>query len=280
LAEAEKALEEKRYLDAVSFLDEIPEESEHYKEALRLRASAYINMSDHKMATKVLNKALELDENDAETWYLLGMNFGRMNLLSKSIEFLARAHYLDQTNPRYRVEKAGMLLKAGRVQEALDIAVEYVTKRAEDPSIQFQVSNVLASAGSHSLAVQVLNEIVSKSPDFIEAYRTRGAFKLYALRDYKGAIVDFQKYLQSHPTEASIWGSLGMAFTMVGRCYEAQSCFMEMERFAEDERTHKQANDSLQTIQRFFDNPDPALHKKMRDAIERQLLNSLRIWIE
>jgi tetratricopeptide (TPR) repeat protein len=280
LAEAEEALEQNRYIDAMSILGGIPEESEHYKEALRLRASAHIHMSDYKVATKILNRALELDENDAETWYLLGMNFGKMNLLSKSIEFLARAHYLDQTNPRYRIEKAAILLKAGRVPEALDIAMEYMAESVEDRSIQFQVSNVLAVAGRHSLAVQVLNEVISRDPDFIEAYRTRGALRLHALRDYRGAIADFRKCLQFRPKEATIWGFLGMALTMIRKYYEAQSCFMEMMRFSTDEKNREQADSLLGTIQMFLDNPDPALRKKMRDNIEKQLLSSLTIGFE
>lgn len=280
LVAARKAVDDKRYVEAIEMLRSVSENSKNCGEALRIHAEAKIGMADYKTATQLLNKAIEINDRDAEAWYLLGFNMGKLNLISKGIEFMARAHYLDDAKPQYEINKAFLLLKAGRGPEATEIAMRLLQKNVEDSKVLHLISGFFGATGRHSLAVRTLDDLLRRDPEFMDAYADRGVIKLYALRDYSGAIKDLKRYLSHNHDNVWVWGSLGLAVLMTGKHYEAHSYFLEMKSLAKTEHEHAQADDLLGGVQAFIDDPDPAIHRKIRATYERDLSSWMKMTID
>jgi tetratricopeptide (TPR) repeat protein len=85
-------------------------------------------------------------------------------------------------------------------------------------------SQKLMDAGKITEAEAVLTEIISKQPDFAEAWNRR-AFLYYNLGEYSKSLTDCQMVVQLNPVHFGAFHGMGLCYAAMGNYVEAIRAF-------------------------------------------------------
>jgi len=201
-----------------------------------LLATTYVTvMGDEdsaKPVEKYLAKALAMDPNCSEAYYLKAKLANQEAHFADALKFADKALERSRGNPNLLELKAEALENLGRPQEALQSIEAALKVQTTEPSLYrikggilenmkryseaaanyrtslklynidwavFRLAHCLECQQKYSEAIAELSKLIDKNPRDGEAYRTRALLKI-KVKDIAGAIKDYDSCIALEPT--------------------------------------------------------------------------------
>jgi len=179
-----KLYKEKNYSDAVTeftkYIEKHPDDDRGY----HLRGEAYLRLKEYRKAEKDLEKALELNSNNANAWNQLGIAKGK-----------------DCDYEKEEQETRKKILAGNKPSNS----VEYVRR-----------AWAFIGEDLYDDAISDLNKAIVLDPKNVEAYIVRG-YAYTRQEKYKDAIKDFEKAFEIEPDNIEIYDMRAYFYTVIAR---------------------------------------------------------------
>ena len=173
-------------------------------------------------AVSHLEKAIEINPNDAELHFILGSVFARQGLTEKAISHFEAGLRIRPNDVRERCNLGAMFAKQGQTEKAIS---HFENALKIDPDCAEAHSNLgvlFTRQGQIEKAVSHLEKAVEINPDYAEAHYNLGAV-LARQGQTEKAISHFEKTLRIDPDYAEAHANLGVLFARQGQTERAVS---------------------------------------------------------
>ncbi len=123
------------------------------------------NKNQFEIAEEIVREVLTVAPTNGDALYLLGLIAYRSNALEPAEKLLYEAVKLYPQSQQYALALAGVLQKAGRLDEALSFYEKY----KDDPLVLSQMGYVYLQKGQNDFAKSAFHEALSKKADCLNA---------------------------------------------------------------------------------------------------------------
>jgi tetratricopeptide (TPR) repeat protein len=180
-------------------------------------------------AAQRLSRAIEFDPKLAEAHYLMGIVHQRWKQYDKAYDAYTRAYELQADNVAFLLTRGEMLVALDRTDEALAIFREKLDYFDQSAGLRMAIGQLLMSQQQYAEAVEYLRQGSAMLPDDEKALEDLAMARL-AARQYKEAIIDFQRLLRTVKDERQtpILRAVGAAFIGAGQLDEAREAFVTL----------------------------------------------------
>lgn len=148
-----------------NYLEKYPELEKDY-EFVKTCASLVLNSGDIDGARKYIEKAIKLNNLDAEIHYLAGIYYRKKGELDKAIESFRRAAYLDKENYLSVIELGNLYAEAGNQEKAK----KYYQQAKETLKKLIDNADLTDEREKLELLLNICEMILKEAPDG-EAYQ-------------------------------------------------------------------------------------------------------------
>ena len=221
-----EALVQLRALDeAVPILQALAAAQPQQARIHHLLGVASSRQGDAAAAVKHLRTAASLDDQNAQTRYILAANLRKLGSSEEAENESRRFRELtagkaNLTQARYHLLLAQKLLRAGKPAEAASEYRESLSYH-HDPAVAVDLGVALLSADKLDEAIDTLRDAASASPDSVLAHYHLAL--AYARRnDYSNVRPALERALQLRPDFAEARFTLGMVCAMQGQPADAE----------------------------------------------------------
>jgi len=211
-------------------------------------------------AAQILQRALSLSPNDANTHNNLGVVLQARGQIEQAIGCFQNAIRIDPTSPQGLTNLGNLLVNTGRIDEALDalnraiaasptvaelhnnlgVALQAkgrvndaiaahrkaIALRNNFPEAFFNLGNALISAGQLSYAEEAFRQAIGLRQDYAEAWCNLGI--LSSMKDRTAdAIRCLRRAIEIQPLVMQAHNSLGVEYKTIGAYEQAESAFRQ-----------------------------------------------------
>ncbi|MDI1353443.1 MAG: tetratricopeptide repeat protein [bacterium] len=206
-SKASKLIDSAKYKEGVVLLKKAIKLRPDYWEAFNKMAFAKIKLKDYKGAEKDLLKAEEIAPLNYETIKLKGINFflsgnykEAKTMLDTALYVLTEEKIEDAELYYYRAQLMFLGKSYKSALENCEVALDY---RPNYPEVQLLKGQIRFAQKEYNHAVRELSTAIDKMPETNReylAYELRAKSK-FELGDYKGAVSDWNVYIEGIPGE-------------------------------------------------------------------------------
>lgn len=196
-----------RYKEAISLLKKAIKKKPDYWEAFNKSAFAKIKLKDHKGADKDLKQSDKINPMNYETLKLAGINYYLNNQFKESKQKLDSAALINEEekleDPEIFYYRAQLMFKGKAYKAALealesctDLKPNYVEAISLKGEIRFAMKD-------YNYAIKELTQAIgfmTPTKTDYNSYKTRAKSK-FEVGDYKGAVKDWNVYIDAIPKE-------------------------------------------------------------------------------
>lgn len=119
---------------------------------------------------------------------------------------------------------AEMYEKEGGIRKAVDEYIKVIEIKNDAYDIEYKVATLLTDLKRKDEAAQVLNNILSRKPEYLEATNLLGEI-LCEQQKYKEAISVYAGALKYNPNNYDLYYNLGLVYTMLNDFQSAKECY-------------------------------------------------------
>lgn len=219
---ARNCLGRKDAAGAVDILEKCKAYDSEYSEIYRYLMQAYKEMREENKAVDAAVKYLEYAEDSIdEVWDILNNNYpyavAKLKEMSRQSSgygsawnyFLAKLHE-----------------EAHKYEQAVKAYSILIEEYGYDAELMMDRSNCYSSLGYSELAIQDMNEVISKEKENLYFYDARACHYRYAGM-YEDAIEDFSKVIELYPTSGYGYYNRGWCYELSGNDEEAMKNYNE-----------------------------------------------------
>lgn len=219
---ARNCLGRKDAAGAVDILEKCKVYDSEYSEIYRYLMQAYKDMREENKAVDAAVKYLEYAEDSIdEVWDILNKNYpyavAKLKEMSRQSSgygsawnyFLAKLHE-----------------EAHKYEQAVKAYSILIEEYGYDAELMMDRSNCYSSLGHSELAIQDMNEVISKEKENLYFYDARACHYRYAGM-YEDAIEDFSKVIELYPTSGYGYYNRGWCYELSGNDEEAMKNYNE-----------------------------------------------------
>lgn len=200
--------------DLSSDLGRSQEAVDHLKEAIRLKpeaASPYVKLGEvfqklgqPEQARLAFEEGLARNPNSADAAAGIGSLLVGEGRLNAALDYLQKALAEDDSLHESRLQLGWCLFHAGRPHQA---QVEFLrVAREADPTYlaaaRFSLGRLYSSLGEHSLACDMLTQVLAEQPDLAEAHHVL-ARSLDGMGDHANALLHWHRTIELQPQRES-----------------------------------------------------------------------------
>lgn len=114
--------------------------------------------------------------------------------------------------------------KEGGMRKAIDEYVQVIDIHKQDYNSYYRISFLLNELGKKEESAQMLENLLKKKPEFLEATRLLG--DIYCEQErYKEAANIYNEALKYHPASYELYYDMGMVYTMLNDFKNAKDCY-------------------------------------------------------
>ena len=190
--------------------------------------------ADDKQFLAAFRRAVRLEPNDADYYYMLGDALARLGRHQEAVPALREAIQMSPADGSYRLALGAALWRLGRYEEAAQALGEAVRLRAEDSASLAALGATLAALARHRDAVRVLHQAIRREGRHASAYNNLGA-ALWGMARRADALLAFRRACQLEPARTELQRNLARALSASGRADEAMACLREAIRRGGDD---------------------------------------------
>lgn len=114
--------------------------------------------------------------------------------------------------------------KEGGIRKAVDEYIKVIEIKNDAYDIEYKVATLLTDLKRKDEATQVLNNILSRKPEYLEATNLLGEI-LCEQEKYKEAISVYAGTLKYNPNNYDLYYNLGLVYTMLNDFQSAKECY-------------------------------------------------------
>jgi tetratricopeptide (TPR) repeat protein len=192
----------------------------------------------------------------------LGLAYYKTDQLTLAIETLKKVREQDQKNVQILTVLADCYLRLGQNKNVIDLLAPAQRAEPENPTYNYLLGTALVRDGQSSQGQVIIDKIL-KNGDSAEARLLMGTTK-FLVKDFAGALVDFQKAVELNPNLPDLYSYYGLALLTTGDQAGARKAF---ERELQSDPNNFDANLRMGVLLRQDEDNDKAL-KFFHHALE------------
>lgn len=192
--------------------------------------------------------------------------FGNTRLAKKRLVRLTEQY---PKNPSAHKLLGKIYEKEGGTRKAIDEYVQAIELNKKDYDTYYQIAYLLDSLDKKDEAIEMLNNLMNKKPDYYKASQLLGRL-LCEKEQFKDAIAVYMNALRYNPDDYDIYYDLGIAYTRLNDFQNAKICY---EKAADINSSLYHADYCLGMISLLYDDIDEA-EKFFSKAIQGELVEA------
>lgn len=177
------------------------------------------NSGNHEVSVTFYNKALAIDNKNVTAYLGLAEVYIDMNLLDASSEYIKKAEEFGASVDKVSYLRGKICLLQGNIQAA---------KAQFSKSHSIDALNALGavydSMGEHEKAQSLYKQVISKDPNYIDAYNNMG-LSLMLCEKYNGAIRYLENACTLPEANAAYRSNLALAYGLSGQMDKAKEVY-------------------------------------------------------
>jgi tetratricopeptide (TPR) repeat protein len=214
LALAEALIQANRLDEAVPVLEQLEQaHPDDLRTVLRLGFLQF-ERRDYEAARGRFERALELNPEQYEVAYFLGVTLRRLDLLDEAIAAFERVPESHERYPEARTQIAGIYEKRGEYDRAI-AEVEKARARGEARPLDLYLASLRSRAGDFDGAVAFLEGLLAQAPDDAELLYNIGVLQGEA-NHTEEALRWMQRALEKQPDHAGALNYIGYTWAEQG----------------------------------------------------------------
>ncbi|MEO7146031.1 MAG: tetratricopeptide repeat protein [Bryobacteraceae bacterium] len=184
----------------------------------------------------------------------LGLAYYKTDQLSLAVETLQKVHKEEPANVQVVTILADCHLRLGQNKEVIDLLTSLQSENPDDKAFNYLLGTALVRDGQIAKGQVIIDKIL-KNGDSAEARLLMGTTK-FMVKDFAGALADFQKAVELNPNLPDVYAYYGLALLSTGDQENAKKAF---ERELKSDPNNFDANLRMGVLLRQDDDPDAAL---------------------
>ncbi|WP_278847587.1 tetratricopeptide repeat protein [Brachyspira pilosicoli] len=179
-------------------------------------------------AIKLIDEAIEKDNNDSELYLSRGALYLIINIHTKAIEDFNKAIELNPKNEKAYFSIGFLKVKLEKYEESIEYFNKAIELNPKNENTYFGIGVSKAKLGMYEESIEDFNKAIELNPKNEKAYFNRGLSKL-KLKKYKESIADFNKSIALNPdNNEEVYFYRGFAKADLERYEEAIEDFNEV----------------------------------------------------
>ncbi len=195
---ANQSFENRKYVQAKTYLDESLSQNPHQAQAYLLAGKIDIAENNNTKAADHLLKAIELDKSMPQAWFLLGFIAENNSENLKASKCYLEAHRLDKKNIKYVLSVARIYIAMGNFQQAQQFLQRNMHASGDDQSIKLAIANLNMQTGNYQTAIDYYRQAAIESGGKRDILESLG-YCYIAAEQWKQATDIFEKLAQTAP---------------------------------------------------------------------------------
>lgn len=219
---ARNCLGRKDAAGAVDILEKCKAYDSEYSEIYRYLMQAYKEMREENKAVDAAVKYLEYAEDSIdEVWDILNNSYPYAVAKIKEMSRQSSGY-----GSAWNYFLAKLHEEAHKYEQAVKAYSILIEEYGYDAELMMDRSNCYSSLGHSELAIQDMNEVISKEKENLYFYDARACHYRYAGM-YEDAIEDFSKVIELYPTSGYGYYNRGWCYELSGNDEEAMKNYNE-----------------------------------------------------
>jgi tetratricopeptide (TPR) repeat protein len=165
--------------------------------------SLYVRQGNYEKAAEVLERGLKVDPKMTSAAALLGVSLYKLGRYAEARPRLEEAARANPGDPEIELFLANDLTKTGDFEAAVEHFQRVSAKRPGDQHVLYLLARVYMQLGQQALAK--MNEL---DPNSVWTHEISGEI-MEGMKNYEGAIVEYQKAIEAAPKQAGAHYKLG-----------------------------------------------------------------------
>ncbi len=193
-------------------------------DAWRARAQAENELGQPEAALKSIDKALELDQEDAESWLVKAELHLDQDQFEQALEALDKGIDADEDDADLWFEKGATLMRLGDFEGALHAFDRVVHLEPDHLRAVFNRGDMLSRMGHPEEACKAYEKAAQLSPKDSRNLTRLGQARLDA-RHFTESLEAFDKAIEINENDWEAWSNRGLALVNLDRFEEALKCY-------------------------------------------------------
>jgi tetratricopeptide (TPR) repeat protein len=178
-------------------------------------------------AIEAYNRALKLDEHNAQAWQGRGLAQALGAMHREALASFEKALQLDQTLTTSWNGKGSALSFLQRYRDALDAFDQALRLEPDNPSAWNGRGAALSALGQHSDALASFENALHFDQYMAQAWNNKGLV-LRQLKRYQDALKAFEQAISLEPNTAAYWNGKGLVLYEMGRLRDSEQAYREV----------------------------------------------------
>jgi protein O-GlcNAc transferase len=192
----------------------------HYIYALHLLSAIYCQLRNYYNAEKYLQKAVELDPNNADAYNNLGIISKEEGRLDEAVIYLKKAICLDTKNALAYNNLGAVFQEKEKYDEALTLFQKALQLNPGFSDAYYNLGTVFLKEENLDGAIMCFQKAINLNPRLLDAYYNLGNV-IAKQGDLQKAVETFRLALEINPNYALVLNNLGNVLKDQGKMYEA-----------------------------------------------------------
>ncbi len=163
----------KQHGDALASINEVLQRNPQSADAYFMTGRVALDMGDTTRAIKALQRSVQYDAAIGEAWMFLGRIFSNRND-PLAIQYFDNALRLDSTNMEAREFKGAFYKRRGEYEPAFKVYRDIISRNPDYSNAYFDMGMIYLAQDSLSKAYDNFNIAIKTDPLFVNAYYFRG----------------------------------------------------------------------------------------------------------
>ena len=202
----------------------------------------YVEMTEASF--KHLEKALELDPNNAEAYFIAGMNYKTLKDTAKAIKQFQASADIEPTVQAF--ENIGVMYAAQGNEVALDYYENALNVNPSSVSVHYNLGNFYQEKQDWNKALEYYTRALQLNADHLPSLFAVGYVHV-ELKMWDEAMANFSRAVKVKPDYIQAWYARGYVFEMKGDVENAKRCY---QRSLDILETYQPAIIGLQRLER------------------------------
>ncbi|MDR1860411.1 MAG: tetratricopeptide repeat protein [Bacteroidales bacterium] len=225
LKEAQIALFDGKYKKSLALLDTAENLEEKNPDIFLTRGSALLLLGNYDDAVKCYDTALEYDGDDNdELLYNIGVSLEQSGHIKKAIEYLNRALEINPQNVNTYYELGYCFDKLDKLEKAIIYYNKYLDIDPFNHNVWYNLGIALSKTSRHDEAIEAYDYAIALDDKFAPACFNK-ANSLFNNGSYAAAAECYREYLKLDDKSDDAWSYLGECYLNMEKYREASRCY-------------------------------------------------------
>ena len=187
----------KKVEEAIKLIDEAIEKDNNDAYLYLNRGKLYAMINMHDKAVEDFNKFIELNPKNEKIYFSIGLLKAKLEKYEEAIEDFNKAIELNPNNKEAYFYRGVAILRLAQYEKAVEDFNEAIKLNPNNEEAYLGIGLSKAQLKKYEEAIEDFNEAIKLNPNNEESYFNRGVLKIH-LKKYKQSINDFKIFAKNN----------------------------------------------------------------------------------